>query len=230
MLALIFLVFFLFALAAMASYALVHPRSQWLGQTLFSGDAQRPEICLTFDDGPGVATPAILDTLKRSGVRATFFLLGENVDRFPQLARRIADEGHEIANHTYSHPILIWKTPGKIAWEITRAQDVIERATGRRPKLFRPPYGVRGFGLFPIVAANRLTPVMWSVTGVDWKFPSHRIASRVLEKSKPGSIILLHDGVPQKESGDRQETAQALEQIVPKLAERYNFVTASEMI
>ena len=220
----------LLVLGAIASYALVAPRSQLLGKTLVSGNGKLPTISLTFDDGPGEATPLILDTLKRAGIRATFFLCGQNVERYPELARRIAEEGHEIGNHTYSHPNLLWKTPGRIAWEVTRAQNVIEYATGSRPKLFRPPYGVRWFGLFPILASNGLTTVMWSVSSVDWKFPAERIASRVLERTKPGSIILLHDGVPQKEGGDRRATAEALPEIVRQLGDRYRFVTALEML
>jgi peptidoglycan-N-acetylglucosamine deacetylase len=229
LLALTCLVIFLIGVGAIASYALVAPGSQLLGKTLVSGDGQRPEICLTFDDGPGASTPVILDILKRTGVRATFFLLGQNVERYPELARRIAAEGHEIGNHSYSHPYLFWKTPGRILWEITRAQRVIEQETGRQPKLFRPPYGVRWFGLFPILASSNLTPVMWSVSSVDWRFRAARIVDRVCRRAKAGSIILLHDGVPQKEGGERRATAEALEKILQKLQGRYQFVAISEM-
>lgn len=223
------LVILLMVLGALASYALVAPSSQWLGKALVSGDGNTPVISLTFDDGPGEATPLILDILKQARIRATFFLCGQNVERFPDLARRIAVEGHEIGNHTYSHPNLCWKTPGRIAWEIQRAQAVIQNATGCRPKLFRPPYGVRWFGLFPILASHDLTAVMWSVSGADWKLPPDRIAKRILQRTKPGSIILLHDGLPQSESGDRRATAEALPEILRLLGERYRFVTASEM-
>lgn len=223
-------VILLLILGALASYALVAPGSQLLGKTLASGDGREPAIALTFDDGPGEATPLILDTLKSAGIRATFFLCGQNVERFPELARRIAAEGHQIGNHTYSHPHLFWKTPGRIAREITRAQSVIEHATGCRPKVFRPPYGVRWFGLFPILAINQLSAVMWSVNGVDWRFPPERIVRRVLKRSKAGSIILLHDGVPHHEDGNRRATAEALPEIVRVLGERYRFVTVSEMM
>jgi peptidoglycan/xylan/chitin deacetylase (PgdA/CDA1 family) len=217
-------------IASLAGYALVAPGSQWLGKTLVSGDPQSPAVCLTFDDGPGESTPLILDTLKRLDVRATFFLLGENVVRLPELARRIAEEGHEIGNHSFSHSYLCWKTPGRILWEVRRAQEVIATATGRHPKLFRPPYGVRWFGLSSILARNRLTSVMWSVSSVDWRYPAPRIAERVIRRTRAGSIILLHDGVPNKEGGDRRATAEALEEIIRTLAKRYRFVTASEML
>jgi len=228
---LLFIICFLvlIGLAGVFSYALVAPRSQLLGRTLVRCDPESPKIAVTFDDGPGEATPLILDLLKQAGIRATFFLCGQNVDRLPELASRIAAEGHEIGNHTYSHPYLAWKTPGKIAWEIRRAQDVIEHRTGRRPKLFRPPYGVRWFGLFPILSSQNLTAVMWSVSGVDWRLPATRIADRVIGKAEPGSIILLHDGVPPGEAGDRKQTAEALEKIIPALRTRYQLVPVSEL-
>jgi peptidoglycan/xylan/chitin deacetylase (PgdA/CDA1 family) len=217
-------------LAAVLGFAAAAPRSQLLGRTLVRGDGRTPRIALTFDDGPGEATPLILDILKKAGIRATFFLCGQNVERFPEHARRIAAEGHEVGNHTYSHPYLVCKTPGGIAWEIARAQNVIGHSTGCRPKLFRPPYGVRWFGLFPVLASHELTAVMWSVSGVDWRLPAARIADRVIAKAKPGSIILLHDGVPPGERGDRRETAEALQEIVRALGKRYRFATASEMV
>ena len=218
------------SIGLLAAYALVAPRSQWMVPTLVSGDPHTPAVCLTFDDGPGEATPLILDALKRTGVRATFFLLGENVERMPELARRIAEEGHEIGNHTFSHPYFCWKMPGRILWEIRRAQEVIAAATGCHPTLFRPPYGVRWFGLSSILKSNRLTAVMWSVSSVDWRFTARRIVERVTRKACAGSIILLHDGVPKKEGGDRSATAEALEEIIQTLSKRYRFVTASEMI
>ena len=225
-----FVLLLFLGLAAVLGFAAAAPGSQLLGRTLVAGDGEAPEIALTFDDGPGEATPLILDILKQAGIRATFFLCGQNVEQFPDLARRIAAEGHEIGNHTYSHPYLVWKTPGRIAWEIARAQSLIEHSTGCRPRLFRPPYGVRWFGLFPILASHDLTAVMWSVSGMDWRLPAARIADRVIAQAKPGSIILLHDGVPPSERGDRRETAEALQEIVRALGGRYRFVTASEMV
>jgi len=217
-------------LAAVLGFAMAAPGSQLLGRTLVRGEGTAARIALTFDDGPGEATPLILDILKKAGIRATFFLCGQNVDRFPELARRIAAEGHEIGNHTYSHPYRVWKMPGRIAWEISRTSDTIERETGCRPKLFRPPYGVRWFGLFPVLKRHELTPVMWSVSGGDWKLPAPQIAERVIARTKPGAIILLHDGVPLSEVGDRKETAKALEEIVRAFGNRYQFVTVSEIV
>ena len=220
---------FLGALAAIFYYAVAAPSTQWLGRTRVRGNPSAAIIALTFDDGPGEATPHVLEILRKAGVRATFFLCGQNVERFPEHARSIVAAGHEIGNHTHSHPYLLWKTPGKIAWEIDRAQEVIASQTRYRPRLFRPPYGLRWFGLFSILHRREMTAVMWSVSGRDWRLPATGIAECILRKTNAGSIILLHDGCPPGKRGDRRQTAEALEEIVRVLSERYQFVTVSEM-
>ena len=217
------------SIGAFASYAFVHPASQVLGKTVVSGNPQSPKIALTFDDGPGEATPQILDILKTSNIRATFFLCASNVEKYPDISRRIANEGHEIGNHTYSHPYLFGMTPGKISYEIQRAQNLIEKITRSRPMTFRPPYGVRWFGVFPVLANFHLATVMWSVSGADWKYGPEQIKSRILERTKNGSIILLHDGLPPNESGNRQATATALPEILKELRKRFEFVKVSEL-
>ena len=227
-----FLIIVLLSLTALGFfvwYVVAAPASQVLGKTLACGRPTSPQIALTFDDGPGEATPQILELLKKSGARAAFFLCGQNVERFPELARQIAAAGHEIGNHTYSHPRLLWKTPGYIALEINRAQNVIAHHTNQRPQLFRPPYGLRWFGLFPILSRYSMTAVMWSVDGLDWKLPASKITDRILAQARPGSIVLLHDGIPPRESGNRTPTVEALAQILQSLKGQYRFVTVSEM-
>ena len=227
---LLFVAIFLAGFGVLFWYVVAAPRSQVLGKTLVCGPPDSGKIALTFDDGPGEATPLILDILKKAGIRATFFLCGQNVERFPIYARRIAEEGHEIGNHTYSHPRFLWKTPGKIAWEIERAQNVIAHHSGCQPKLFRPPYGIRWFGLFPILNRNQMRVIMWSVNSKDWRSPTSRIVSRVRRGITPGAIILLHDGVPPHQSGDRSATVEAVGKILEALGERYPFVPVSEML
>lgn len=229
MILLITVALFLAALGLFVWYVVAAPTSQFLGKALVCGPDAPPKIALTFDDGPGETTPAVLALLKKSGARATFFLCGQNVERFPQFARKIAEAGHEIGNHTYSHPRLLWKTPGYIALEVGRAQNLIAHHTGRRPELFRPPYGLRWFGLFPILARHSMTAVLWSVDGLDWKLPAGKITDRVLAQTRSGSIVLLHDGVPPRESGRRENTAEALARILQVLEGKYQFVTISEM-
>jgi len=210
-------------------YLVAAPGSQLLCPTLVRGPANCPAVALTFDDGPGADTPQILAALKDAGCRATFFLCGANVERYPELVRLIVSDGHEIGNHTYSHPRLLGRTPGKIFLEIDRAQRVIEHHTGAKPALFRPPYGLRWFGLFPILRQQQLKAVMWSVNGKDWKIPAEQITERVLRQSHPGAIILLHDGVPPRGTGDRQPTVEALPAILRILGRSYRFVTISEI-
>ncbi|HWP84243.1 MAG TPA: polysaccharide deacetylase family protein [Terriglobia bacterium] len=217
-------------LGVLVWYAVAAPESQLLGKTLSRIRSRQPTVALTFDDGPGQDTPAILEILKQAGVRATFFLCGASVERWPELARRIVAEGHEIGNHTYSHPRLLGKTPGKILWEIDRAQKVIQHHTGRVPLLFRPPYGLRWFGLFSLLRQQQLQAVMWSVNGCDWKRPAEQITERVLRQAHPGAIILLHDGVPPQECGSRRATVEALPAILRSLATRYRFATVSETL
>jgi len=178
-------------------YACSVPGSQMLGKALVRGPAGGREVVLTFDDGPAEPfTGQILDLLRRDGVPATFFCCGKNVARFPDLLRRAEAEGHTLGNHTWSHPLLYLKSRKWMEDEIDRTQEAIARVAGRAPAVFRPPYGVRWFGLFPALRARRLTDVQWSDTGYDWK-PRHdgaAIARLALARLKPGSIILLHDG------------------------------------
>jgi peptidoglycan/xylan/chitin deacetylase (PgdA/CDA1 family) len=216
-------------LGVLVWYVVAAPASQALCPTLTRGSGAGAVIALTFDDGPGEQTPQILDILKAAGVRATFFLCGSNVELHPEHARRIADEGHEVANHTYSHPRLLGRSPGKIAWEIDRAQKVIEHATGRRPRWFRPPYGLRWFGLAAILERQGMHAAMWSVNGRDWKRPAAAITEQLLRQTHPGAIILLHDGLPPGETGDRQPTVKALQAALRLLGGRYRFVTVSEI-
>ena len=216
-------------LGVLTWYVIAAPQSQVLGKTLFRGRADVPALALTFDDGPCPETAAVLEALQAAGARATFFLCGANVERYPEIARRIVDAGHQIGNHTYSHPSLAPKTPGRIYWEIDRTQKIIESATGRRPELFRPPYGLRWFGLSSIVARENLKTVMWSVNSCDWKSSSGEITRRVVEGARAGDIILLHDGCPPGQSVSRRATLDALPEMLRSLGRNYRFVTISEL-
>lgn len=184
-------------LTGLLVYACSVPGSQILGRTLVRGPAVGGRVALTFDDGPARPfTEQVLDILRQHNVPATFFLCGKNVERYPDIVRRIHAEKHTIGNHTYSHPFLYFKSRSRMAEEIDRTQAVIEQVTGVRPLLFRPPYGARWFGLFAELAQRGLHAVQWSDASFDWqrKNGSADIARLTLRKLRAGSVILMHDG------------------------------------
>jgi len=223
-----------FALFSIYCYAWSIPTLQLFGPALLRGPRAGRRLALTFDDGPSaVFTGEILDVLRARNVKATFFLCGKNVERYPEIARRIKAEGHAIGDHSYSHPFLYFKSRRFMGDEIDRAQDAIEKATGDRPVIFRPPYGARWLGIYSVLRRRGLTLVNWSDTGYDWKYGADRITSETLKHLGPGSIILLHDGLetrPQRPI-DRSETVKALPRIIDAArAAGYTFVTVPEFL
>ncbi len=207
---------------AALGYACIAPTSGWFGPALMRGPAGSRSVVLTFDDGPAPPfTEQILDILAQHKISATFFLCGKNVERHPEIARRILREGHTIGNHTHSHPFLCPRSRRFIAGEIDRAQEVIERVTGVRPTLFRPPYGARWFGLMPILRQRGLTMVMWSVAGFDWKYRTQAIIKATRRRLHPGAVVLLHDGHEKPPAGgiDQSSTVAALPSIIAAVTE-----------
>ncbi len=217
----------------MLAYGLAAPQSTWLGPALVQRPSQpggAREVALTFDDGPSPFTAQILDSLRAHRIQATFFLCGENSERYPDLVRRIQAEGHEIGNHTYSHPYLTFAGRARIAREIDRTQEVLERLSGRRPRLFRPPFGVRWFPLWSVLRERGMTMVLWSVRGYDGRLAPRDITRRILERAHPGAIILLHDGFETRPGSrvDRWATVRALPAIISGLRKAgYSFVRVS---
>jgi peptidoglycan-N-acetylglucosamine deacetylase len=164
-------------------------------------------------------------------------LCGANADRFPELARQIVDEGHAIGNHGYSHKTFIGKLPGWIRRDIEQATPAIEMRAGapavaptKTAGLFRPPYGIRWFGLDGVLRLLKLEAITWDVNGEDWKRRPEDIARKVIREAKPGSIILLHDGIPPKGQGTRENTVRALPAIIAELSRSYEFVTVPQLI
>ncbi|SEG94526.1 Peptidoglycan/xylan/chitin deacetylase, PgdA/CDA1 family [Thermomonospora echinospora] len=178
-------------------------------------------VYLSFDDGPSSGyTPKILNILAKRGVRATFFVLGENVNRYPSLTLRAHERGHSIQNHTWSHPDLrqvSWKT---FTSQVGRTDRVIRAQTGYTPRCLRPPYGSVDSKVRSRAGSLGKTVKLWTVDPRDWSRPgSSVIARRVLDNVRPGSIILLHDG-----GGDRSQTVAALPTILRTLKARgYTF-------
>jgi peptidoglycan/xylan/chitin deacetylase (PgdA/CDA1 family) len=153
-------------------------------------------IAITFDDGPHPqGTPAVLRELERAGARATFFLVGEQVERRPSLAAEIAAAGHEIGIHGYRHILLLRRSPRALRADFARAADVIGGATGSVPRLYRPPYGV--FSVPALLLVHRLgwRPLLWSRWGRDWEASatSEKIAARAARDLAGGDVVLRHD-------------------------------------
>jgi len=183
-------------------------------------------VALTFDDGPNPdATPLILDALKARGVRATFFILGRHAEQWPDLVRRVADEGHAIGNHGYFHRKLHFKSPSYVRTDLTLGTQAIERASGYHPRFFRAPHGFRSPWVTSIARSLGQRTVGWSFGVWDSDRPgADVIVDRILSKTEPGSILLLHDGDGYDPHGDRAQTAQAVPVIVDRLlAEGYRF-------
>jgi peptidoglycan/xylan/chitin deacetylase (PgdA/CDA1 family) len=219
------------AVGGTLSWAAVAPSSQLFGPTIRrTGDASA--IALTFDDGPNpAATPALLALLERYNAKATFFLIGRNVRTFPALAKEIAARGHVIGNHTETHPRLAFLPPARIADELSRCDDAIEAATGKKPRWMRPPFGFRGPQLGGVVRRHGSAGVvMWSVWARDWKPQPPEPVIQRLRRVGGGDIVLLHDGDHRVLEGDRRHTVAALEHWLPRWKDAgLRFVTLDEI-
>jgi peptidoglycan/xylan/chitin deacetylase (PgdA/CDA1 family) len=201
------------------------------GASVYRGARDSKAVALTFDDGPSESTPLLLQELALHGVPATFFQCGCNVRRLPGIARQVAEAGHEIGNHSDTHPLLCFRSAKFMTDELARAQHSILEATGQTPRLFRAPYGVRWFGLGQAQQETGLTGVMWTVIGRDWKLSAEQISARVVEGSGNGGIICLHDGREGRAYPDISVTIDAVRRIVPELRSRgYEFQTVSRIL
>lgn len=174
-------------------------------------------IALTIDDGPNPTwTPKMLDLLAEHEIHATFFIIGEQVKEFPKLTRRIADAGHQICNHTETHPISIADmSKKKVRKEIVEAHDRIADVTGVVPQFFRSPGGNWSKTVLDMVAEHDMLPIDWAVDPRDWARPGVGRIRRAMLKGKENNIILCHDG-----GGDRSQTLKALDSVIPKLKKR----------
>lgn len=194
--------------------------------TYTSCNVTGPFLALTFDDGPHPKhTTRLLDLLKERGVKATFYVIGQNVVQYPEIARRIVDEGHEIGNHSYTHPALTRIGAARVGEEISKSNDAIEQATGVRPATMRPPYGAINAALTQRLNEEfNLTVILWSVDPQDWKIrKASHVSNHILQNARPGSIVLSHDIHP--------STIDAMPGVLDGLvAKGFRFVTVSELI
>lgn len=208
------------AAAAAAVHGTFHRNSPVFGRVVsrVSGN----QVAITFDDGPNpVATPRILDALAAEGVRATFFLLGKHVERWPELAQRVAREGHAIGNHGWHHQKLHRRGPAFVELDIALGTQAIVAATGSAPRLFRAPHGFRNPWVSRLAAKQGQRVVGWSLGVWDSDRPgADVIVRRALEGTSAGSILLLHDGDGYDPAGDRTQTAESLSAIIRELRDR----------
>jgi peptidoglycan-N-acetylglucosamine deacetylase len=196
------------------------------GITFNSVHVDGPYIAMTFDDGPSATlTPKLLDLLATHHIKATFFVIGENVAEHPEIVARAAREGHEIANHSWSHPNFGKMSDESVRRQLQQTDDAIKNATGKRPTLLRPPYG-------SITAREKrwihdefgYDIILWDVDPNDWKRPGPAVVrTRILKETRPGSIVLSHDIHP--------GTIEAMPSTFDQLeAKGFKFVTVSELI
>lgn len=179
--------------------------------------AGRRGVAITFDDGPHPdGTPAVLAELERLGVTATFFLTGEQVERFPLLAAEIAAAGHGIGLHGYRHRLLLLRSPRAVAQDLDRAFAATEDSTGASPVCFRPPYGVFSLASLELVRRRGWEPLLWSRWGCDWRARETpaSIARRATASLSPGDVVLLHDADHYSSAGSWRRTVAALPAIV----------------
>jgi peptidoglycan/xylan/chitin deacetylase (PgdA/CDA1 family) len=201
-------------------YPTLSPNVQWLGPVITAFETDRKEVWLTIDDGPSHDTPALLDLLDERGARATFFVTGANSAAAPDLIRSIVARGHEVANHSQTHPSgWFWcLPPARIREEIDRCTGVLEGITGRVPRFFRAPVGMKNPGVHPHLRRRQMTLIGWTVRGFDSVDGDERnVAARILPKAVPGAIIVMHQG--------RDHSLRCINHVIDRLQESgYSFV------
>jgi peptidoglycan-N-acetylglucosamine deacetylase len=222
------------AAASYAGYATMAPGSQLYGRTLTHG-SDPSQMALTFDDGPNDPhTLYLLDVLAKHNAKAIFFLIGKYVRQRPDIARAIAAAGHEIGNHTDSHPNLVLVSAARLRQELADCNKALEDALGTKIRLFRPPFGGRRPNVVRTARTMGLTPVMWSVTGYDWSAKSAaeivgKVSGQVDSRRKAqGEIVLLHDGGHLAFGTDRTFTVEATRLLLQRYSAQ-KFVTATNL-
>lgn len=211
----------------------VLPENNVFGRVFFESQTTKKLVALTFDDGPySPYTEQMLDVLQEYHVPATFFIVGQNAEKNPELVARIAREGHQLGNHTYHHVDLLKGDRITVAAEIDRTSQVIKAITGTAPHVVRPPHGFRDPAVMGMMAERGLKVVEWSVMSRDWTNPGVEvIVDRTVKKVKNGSIVLLHDGDGIALQASRIQTVEATRRIIQTLsAQGYIFVTVDEIL
>jgi peptidoglycan/xylan/chitin deacetylase (PgdA/CDA1 family) len=221
------------AAAVAAGYQSMAPTGQWYGRTFTGLHPDAKQLALTYDDGPNDPhTLRLLEVLARHQVRATFFVVGRYVAQRPDIVRAIAQAGHVVGNHTFTHPVLIFKGDAEIRRELSDCRSALQDAIDEHSNLFRPPFGGRRPAVLRIARQLGLKPVMWNVTGYDWNAPpAGVIEKKVSSQIRGGNVVLLHDGGHKQMGADRSQTVLATDRLITRYkSEGYEFETVPAMI
>jgi len=219
--------------AVSAGYQSMSPTGQWYGRTFIGLPPGSKKLALTYDDGPNDPhTLRLLEVLAKHNVRATFFLIGRWVKQRPDIAREIVRAGHMVGNHTFNHRNLVFVSARQTRLELEQCKRVLEESVGEHSRLFRPPFGGRRPGTVAVARSQGLEPVMWNVTGWDWRGkPAEYVERQVCRQVRGGDVILLHDGSHAAFGADRSQTVLATDRLIARYqAEGYQFVTVPEMM
>jgi peptidoglycan/xylan/chitin deacetylase (PgdA/CDA1 family) len=219
--------------AVTAGYQSMAPMGQWYGRTFTGARQSSRQIALTYDDGPNDPhTLRLLEVLARHEARATFFVIGRYVRERPELVRQIVRAGHAVGNHTFTHPLLTFKSEREIRQELSQCSAALEDAIGQPSQLFRPPFGGRRPAVLRIARELGLEPVMWNITGYDWNAPpAAEIERKVARHIRGGDVVLLHDGGHKRMGADRSRTVVASDRLMTTYkTQGFEFVTVPEMM
>jgi len=215
-----------------AYYLIMWPKSTFFGYYPYGIKTDKKIIALTFDDGPSVPyTNDLLTILNKYQVKASFFLVGKNLEKSPELGKMIVDDGHTIGNHAYSHNLFKYLSSPSLKDEVTKTQDIIFKSTGKKAALFRSPWLLRFPALFRMIKENHFTPIsgLFGTQKEVWQVNSDIIYEDALKQIGPGRILIFHDGVTK--NGDRSETIKAVDRLIPELKKRgYEIVTVNELL
>ncbi len=222
-------------ISTLFAYHGINPGSRFYGKVLSNGNRNHPRIALTFDDGPNEPyTSQVLGILERYGIKATFFIIGQNARRYPEVCQRIVTAGNVIGNHSYHHyKSLCLRRSKEVAHDIELAHQAIYECTGLEPKLFRPPHGFRTPWMMRTVRSLGYTVVTWDNMTGDWNAnkSAEDIQRTIVQRAKPGGVIVLHDGRDSRPSYDRSHMLQALPFVIGTLRKRgFDFVTIPELL
>jgi peptidoglycan/xylan/chitin deacetylase (PgdA/CDA1 family) len=221
------------AAAVAAGYQSMAPTGQWFGRTFVGLSPGSKQLALTYDDGPNDPhTLRLLEVLAKHNVRAAFFQIGRYVRQRPEIVREIVNAGHTVGNHTFTHPLLIFKSEAEIRQQLIDCRAAMQDAIGEHSNLFRPPFGGRRPAVLRIARELGLQPIMWNVTGYDWHAPPAAvIEQKVTKQIRGGDVILLHDGGHKQMGADRSQTVLATDHLITRYHDQgYTFSTIPGMM